>query len=28
LAGVMDHRCSILEAHRAVRQLLDQVVSD
>jgi spermidine dehydrogenase len=28
LAGMMDHRCSILEAHRAVRQLLDQVVSD
>jgi spermidine dehydrogenase len=28
LAGVMDHRCSILEAHRAVRQLLDQVLSN
>jgi len=28
LAGIMDHRCSIQEAHRAVRQLLDQVVSD
>ena len=27
LAGVMDHRCSILEAYRAVGQLLDQVVS-
>jgi spermidine dehydrogenase len=26
LAGAMDHRCSILEAHRAVRQLLDQVI--
>lgn len=25
LAGIMDHRCSILEAHRAVGQLLDQV---
>ena len=28
LAGVMDHRCSILEADRAIRQLLDQVVTD
>jgi len=27
LAGAMDHRYSILEAHRAVEQLLDQVVS-
>ncbi|HXC86851.1 MAG TPA: NAD(P)-binding protein [Candidatus Cybelea sp.] len=27
LAGAMDHRYSILEAHRAVGQLLDQVVS-
>jgi spermidine dehydrogenase len=26
LAGLMDHRCSILEAHRAVGQLLDQVL--
>jgi spermidine dehydrogenase len=26
LAGAMDHRYSILEAHRAVEQLLDQVV--
>ena len=26
LAGAMDHRCSILEAQRAVRQLLDQVL--
>ena len=25
LAGIMDHRCSILEAERAVSQLLDQV---
>jgi len=25
LAGAMDHRCSILEAQRAVQQLLDQV---
>jgi spermidine dehydrogenase len=28
LAGIMDHRCSIQEAHRAVEQLLDQVVAD
>jgi len=27
LAGAMDHRCSILEAQRAVRQLLDQVLT-
>jgi spermidine dehydrogenase len=27
LAGMMDHRCSILEAHRAVGQLLDQVLA-
>ena len=27
LAGIMDHRCSILEAHRAVMQLLDQVLN-
>ncbi len=27
LAGMMDHRCSILEAHRAVGQLLDCVLS-
>jgi spermidine dehydrogenase len=27
LAGIMDHRCSILEASRAVEQLLDQVVT-
>jgi spermidine dehydrogenase len=27
LAGIMDHRCSILEAQRAVGQLLDQVVT-
>ncbi|HXZ30985.1 MAG TPA: FAD/NAD(P)-binding protein [Terriglobales bacterium] len=27
LAGIMDHRCSILEADRAVRQLLDQVLT-
>jgi spermidine dehydrogenase len=27
LAGIMDHRCSILEAHRAVGQLLDQVLT-
>ena len=27
LAGAMDHRCSILEAQRAVNQLLDQVVT-
>jgi spermidine dehydrogenase len=26
LAGAMDHRCSILEAQRAVRQVLDQVL--
>jgi spermidine dehydrogenase len=26
LAGIMDHRCSILEAHRAVSQLVDQVL--
>jgi spermidine dehydrogenase len=26
LAGIMDHRTSILEADRAVRQLLDQVL--
>jgi spermidine dehydrogenase len=26
LTGVMDHRCSIQEAHRAVSQLLDQVL--
>jgi spermidine dehydrogenase len=28
LAGIMDHRCSILEAERAVTQLLDQVLTD
>jgi len=28
LAGMMDHRCSILEAHRAVGQLLDQVLTN
>ena len=28
LAGIMDHRCSILEAQRAVGQLLDQVLRD
>jgi spermidine dehydrogenase len=28
LAGIMDHRCSILEAERAVAQLLDQVLTD
>lgn len=28
LAGIMDHRCSILEAERAVGQLLDQVLSE
>lgn len=27
LAGIMDHRCSIIEAHRAVEQLLDQVIT-
>lgn len=27
LAGIMDHRCSIMEADRAVRQLLDQVIT-
>ncbi len=27
LAGIMDHRCSILEAERAVGQLLNQVLS-
>jgi len=27
LAGIMDHRCSILEAKRAVDQLLDQVLT-
>jgi spermidine dehydrogenase len=27
LAGAMDHRCSILEAQRAVNQLLDQVLT-
>lgn len=27
LAGIMDHRTSILEANRAVRQLLDQVIT-
>jgi spermidine dehydrogenase len=27
LAGIMDHRASILEADRAVRQLLDQVIT-
>jgi spermidine dehydrogenase len=27
LAGIMDHRCSILEARRAVGQLLDQVLT-
>ena len=27
LAGAMDHRFSILEAHRAVNQLLDQVLT-
>lgn len=26
LAGALDHRCSILEAQRAVGQLLDQVL--
>ena len=28
LAGIMDHRSSILEAERAVGQLLDQVLTD
>jgi spermidine dehydrogenase len=28
LAGIMDHRSSILEAERAVGQLLDQVLAD
>jgi len=28
LAGIMDHRCSIVEAERAVGQLLDQVLTD
>jgi spermidine dehydrogenase len=28
LAGIMDHRCSILEAQRAVGQLLDQVLAE
>ena len=28
LAGIMDHRCSILEAERAVGQLLEQVLTD
>ena len=28
LAGIMDHRSSILEAKRAVGQLLDQVLKD
>jgi spermidine dehydrogenase len=28
LAGIMDHRCSILEASRAVDQLMDQVIRD
>lgn len=28
LAGIMDHRCSILEAQRAVSQLLDGVLTD
>ncbi len=28
LAGIMDHRCSILEAQRAVGQLLNQVLAD
>jgi len=28
LAGAMDHRYSILEAHRAINQLLDQVLTD
>jgi spermidine dehydrogenase len=28
LAGIMDHRCSILEAERAVAQLFDQVLTD
>src|SRR5437868_15484396 len=27
LAGIMDHRCSIIEAHRAVEQLLVQVIT-
>jgi spermidine dehydrogenase len=27
LAGIMDHRCSILEAERAVGQLMDQVLT-
>jgi spermidine dehydrogenase len=28
LSGIMDHRCSILEGHRAVEQILDQVLTD
>jgi spermidine dehydrogenase len=28
LAGIMDHRCSILEAERAVGQLMEQVLTD
>jgi spermidine dehydrogenase len=28
LAGAMDHRFSILEAQRAIGQLLDQVITD
>jgi spermidine dehydrogenase len=28
LAGIMDHRSSILEAQRAIAQLLDQVLAD
>jgi spermidine dehydrogenase len=28
LAGIMDHRCSILEAQRAVGQLLEQVLAE
>jgi len=28
LSGIMDHRASILEAHRAVEELLDQVVRE
>jgi hypothetical protein len=28
LAGAMDHRYSILEAHRAVGQLVDQILTN
>jgi spermidine dehydrogenase len=28
LSGIMDHRSSILEAHRAVEQVLDQVIAE